>query len=163
MSIFHQHSHTKLKYCPNVINESGHKLGSLWWDIGDSLIRYRLNKSSKPLWKINKLTFTKAFGKSWKPLLNQNNLSPCLTFSLLYCRHVTNLTHQDNTYQSSMWSPLFVMFAIFLIDFTCIYFVSTFLPRGSSFVATESHAMHHLERTDDKPISRLIGPTHINK
>ena len=43
------HSHTKLKYCSNVINESGHKLGSQWWDTGDSLIRYRLNKSSKPL------------------------------------------------------------------------------------------------------------------
>ena len=101
MSIFHEHNHTKLKYCPNVINESGHKLGSLWWDIGDSLIRYRITKSSKPLWKIKKITFTKAFGKSWKPLLNQNNLSPCLTFSLLHCRHVTNLMHQDNTYQSS--------------------------------------------------------------
>ena len=101
MSIFHQHSHTTLKYCSNVIYESGHKLGSLRWEIGASLIRYRINKSSKPLWKINKLTFTKAFGKSWKPLLNQNNLSPCLTFSLLHCRHITYLTHQDTAYQSS--------------------------------------------------------------
>ena len=31
-----------LKYCSNVINESGHKLGSMRWDIGASLIRYRL-------------------------------------------------------------------------------------------------------------------------
>ena len=38
-----------LKHCSNVINKSGHKLGSLWWEIGASLIRYRINKSSKPL------------------------------------------------------------------------------------------------------------------
>ena len=30
-------------------------------EIGASLIRYRINKSSKPLWKINKLTFTKIY------------------------------------------------------------------------------------------------------
>ena len=54
-----------------------------------------------------------------------------------------------------MWSPLFVMFSIFLIDFTCIYFVSTFLSRGSSFVATEPHAMHHLERTDDNTYKQV--------
>ena len=101
MTIFHQHSHTALKYCPHAIYESGYKLGSLRWEIGASLIRYRINKSSKPLWKINKLTFTKAFGKSWKPLLNQNNLSPCLTFSLLHCSHVTYLTYQDISYQSN--------------------------------------------------------------
>ena len=53
--------HTTLKYCSNVIHESGHKLGSLRWEIGASLIRYRINKSSKPLWKINKLTFTKIY------------------------------------------------------------------------------------------------------
>ena len=49
MSIFYQHSHATLKYCSNVINESGHKLGSLRWDVGASLICYRINKSSKPL------------------------------------------------------------------------------------------------------------------
>ena len=62
-----------------------------------------------------------------------------------------------------MSSLLFVMLAIFLIEFTCIYFVSTVFSRSNSFVVTESHAMHHLEQTDDKPFSRLIGPTHINK
>ena len=45
----HQHSHTTLKYCSNVIYESGYKLGSLRWEIGASLIHYRINKSSKPL------------------------------------------------------------------------------------------------------------------
>ena len=49
ISIFYQHSHATLKYCSNVINESGHKLGSMRWDIGASLICYRINKSSKPL------------------------------------------------------------------------------------------------------------------
>ena len=35
--------------------DSGHKLGSLRWENGASLIRYKINKSSKPLWKINKV------------------------------------------------------------------------------------------------------------
>ena len=47
MSIFHQHSHTTLKYCSNVIYESGYKLGSLWWEIGASLIRYRISATLK--------------------------------------------------------------------------------------------------------------------
>ena len=59
--IFHQHSQTTLKYCSNVIYESGYKLRSLRWDIWASLIRYRINKSSKSLWKINKFTFTKTY------------------------------------------------------------------------------------------------------
>ena len=62
-----------------------------------------------------------------------------------------------------MSSPLFAMLTIFLIEFTCIYFVSTFFSKGNSFVATESQAMHHLERSDYKPFSRLIGPTYIKK
>ena len=49
MSIFHQHSHSTLKYCSHVIDESGHKLGSLRWEIGASLIPYRISKSSKLL------------------------------------------------------------------------------------------------------------------
>ena len=48
-----------LKYCSNVIYESGHKLGSLRWEKGTLLICYRINKYSNPLWKIDKLTFTK--------------------------------------------------------------------------------------------------------
>ena len=35
--------------------DSGHKLGSLRWENGASLIRYKINKYSKPLWKINKV------------------------------------------------------------------------------------------------------------
>ena len=61
MSFFHQNIHTTLKYCLNVIHESGHKLGSLRWEIGASLMRYKINTSSKPLWKINKLTFIKLY------------------------------------------------------------------------------------------------------
>ena len=49
VSIFYQHSHTTLKYCSNVLNESGDKLGSMRWDIGASPIHCRINKSSKPL------------------------------------------------------------------------------------------------------------------
>ena len=64
MSIFHQQSHTSLKYCLNVIYDSGQKLGSLRWEIGASLIRYRMNTPSKQLWKINKLRFTKICWKS---------------------------------------------------------------------------------------------------
>ena len=50
-----KHSHT------NVIYELGHKLGLLRWENGASLMRYRINKSSQPLWKISKLTFTKIY------------------------------------------------------------------------------------------------------
>ena len=85
MSIFHQHSRTTLKYCSNVIQESGHKLGSLRWEKGPLLIRYRINKSSKPLSKIDKLTFTKiswlvleATHKSKQPFTLPYFLSPPL-------------------------------------------------------------------------------------
>ena len=40
MTIFH----TTLKYCSSVISESGYKLGSLQWEIGASLIRYRIRR-----------------------------------------------------------------------------------------------------------------------
>ena len=99
--MFHQHSHTTLKYCSNVIYNSGHKLGLLRWENEASLMRYRINNSSKPLWKNNKLTFAKCIGESYKPLLNQNNLSPCLILSLLHCSHITYPAHQDTAYQSS--------------------------------------------------------------
>ena len=141
MTILHQHSHTTLKYCSHVIYESGYKLGSLRWEIGASLIRYRINKSSKPLCKSINLHLQKFIGKSQKPLLNQNNLSPCLTFSLLHCSHVAYLNHQDISNQSNE-SPLFVMLAVFLSTFTGIYFVSTFFSKSTSLVATESHALH---------------------
>ena len=42
MSIFHQHSPTILRYCSNVIYESGYKLGSLTWEIAALLIRYKI-------------------------------------------------------------------------------------------------------------------------
>ena len=43
---FTSHSHTTLTYYSIVIYEAGHKLESLWWEIGASLIRCRINKSS---------------------------------------------------------------------------------------------------------------------
>ena len=80
------------QYYSNVIYESGHKLGSLWLKKGPLLIRYRMNKSSKPLWKINKLTFTniswlilEATLKSKQPFTHILSLQPTfLTFSLLH-------------------------------------------------------------------------------
>ena len=98
---FHQRSHTTLKYCSHVIYESGYKLGSLRWKIGTSIIRYRINKFSRPLCKSINLHLQIFIGKSQKPLLNQNKFSPCLTFSLLHCSHVTYLTYQDISYQSN--------------------------------------------------------------
>ena len=94
ISIFHQHSHTTLKYCSNVIYDSGHKLGLLRWENGASLIRYRINKSSKPLWKVNELTFTKSYIysevgeatlKSKQPFTLSYILSPTLQ-----ARHIPN-------------------------------------------------------------------------
>ena len=47
MSIFHQNSHTTLKHCSDMIYESVYKLGLLRWEIGASLIRYRINTLQK--------------------------------------------------------------------------------------------------------------------
>ena len=101
MSIFHQHSHATLKYCSNVIYESGHKLGSLRWEIGALLIRYRINKSSKPLWKIDKLTFTKICWLVLEVTLKSKQPFTLSYILSLHCSHVTYLTHQDTAYQSS--------------------------------------------------------------
>ena len=43
----------------NVTYDSGHKLALPRWEIGVSPIRCRINKSSKPLLKIDKIIFTK--------------------------------------------------------------------------------------------------------
>ena len=59
MSIFHQHRHPTLKYYSDVIYQSSHELGSVWWEIRASPTRYKINMSSKPLSKIDKLIFTK--------------------------------------------------------------------------------------------------------
>ena len=92
MSILYQHSHTILKYRSNVICESGYKLGSLRWEIVASLVRYSINKSSKPLRKINKLRFTKIYWyvleatpKSKQPFTLSYILSPPLQ-----PRHIPN-------------------------------------------------------------------------
>ena len=92
MSILYQLSHTILKYRSNVICESGYKLGSLRWEIVASLVRYSINKSSKPLRKINKLRFTKIYWyvleatpKSKQPFTLSYILSPPLQ-----PRHIPN-------------------------------------------------------------------------
>ena len=59
MSIVHQHGHPALKYCSNVIYQSGHELGSLRWEMETSPKSYRINKLSNPLSHIDKLKFTK--------------------------------------------------------------------------------------------------------
>ena len=64
MSIFHQHIYSTLKYCSNVIYQSGHELGSLRWETGALPIRYRTDKSLKTLLKFGKLTLQKFIGKS---------------------------------------------------------------------------------------------------
>ena len=145
MSVFHQHSRTTLKYCSNVIYESGDKLGWLRSEIGALVINYRINKPSKPLWKINKLTFTKIYWsvleatlKSKQPFTLPYNLSPPLQ-----PHHITNTSgHCLPISCVDMSSPLIVMLVIFLSTFNCIYFKLTFLSRGTSLVATECHVMH---------------------
>ena len=63
---------------------SDHKVGSLRWEKGALLICYRINKYSKPLWKIDKLTFTKIWPvleatlKSKQPFTLSYILSPPL-------------------------------------------------------------------------------------
>ena len=84
------------------IYQSVHRLGSLLWQLRVSPIRYRINRSSKPLLKIDKLAFAKfqwyvleATTKSKDPSTQSYSLS------LIKCSHVTFLTAQDTTYQSS--------------------------------------------------------------
>ena len=48
-NIVTKHSNTVQMW---YMNEPGHKLASLQWEIGASLICYKINKPSKPLWKI---------------------------------------------------------------------------------------------------------------
>ena len=83
-----------------MIYESGHKLGSLRWEIGALLIRYRINKSSKPLWKIDKLTFTKICWLVLEVTLKSKQPFTLSYILSLHCSHVTYLTHQDTAYQS---------------------------------------------------------------
>ena len=89
------------------------------------------------------LHLQKFIGKSQKLLLNQNNISHCLAFSPpLQPRHIPNASGCCLPIQLvGISTPLFVMLAIFLSTFTCIYFVSTFHSRGTCLVATESHAL----------------------
>ena len=145
MPILHQYSHTTLQNCSNVIYESGHKLGLLRWENGASLIYYRINKSSIPLWKVNNLTFTKIYWKLLEATLRskQHFTLSYIFFPPLQPHHIPNASeHCLSISWVGISSPFFVTLAIFLITFTCIYFVSTFFSRGNSLVATESHALH---------------------
>ena len=131
--------------CSNVIYQSGPKLGSPLWEIGASPIRYRINKSSKPLLRIDKLIFTRV---QWQVLEATTKLKqpPTLSFSLshpLQPRHIPNASGHCLSIQSVRMSPtIFVMLAIFMSTFTCIYFMSNFFSRSTFLVATESGALH---------------------
>ena len=56
---------------------------------------------------------------------------------------------------------LLVIVTIFFILFTCIHFMSIFLARGTSCGHRISCPSHHMERTDNKPFSGLVGPRHM--
>ena len=59
---FHNLSPTELPNVKILFNcdiQSSHEQGSLWCQTGASAIRYRINKTFKPLLKIDKITFTK--------------------------------------------------------------------------------------------------------
>ena len=156
MSIFHQYSHTTLKYWSNVIYESGHKLGPLQWEKEALLIHYKINRSSKPLWKIGKLTFTKIYWLVLEATLKSKQpFTLSYILSLSHCSHVTYLTHQDTPYESSELVCHHLSLYIFRVNFL--------LKRQLFRVHKISCHAQHLERTDSKPFSRLIGPTHINK
>ena len=155
VSIFHQHSDNTLKYCSNVIYKSDHKLGSLRWKIGASLIRYRIIKSSKPLWKINKLTITKIYWqvleatlKSKQPFTLSNILSPPLQLRLVGWYIITCRCH-----------------VCYISDYVYLHKLCVNLLLKSHLSPSHriSSPEHHLERTDSKPFSRLIGLTYINK
>ena len=148
-----------------MMYESDHKLGLLQWGKGASLICYRIRLPSHYEKSIN-LHLQKFIGKSQKPLLNQNNLSPSLTFSLLQCSHITYLTHQDTAYQSSELDIITSLCHVSYISeyiYLHIFRVNILLKRHLSRGHRISCPAQHLERTDSKPSSRLIGPTHIKK
>ena len=65
-----------------------------------------INKSSKPMLEVRNITLRIFYGKTYKPLLSQNNLAT-LSYSLwrIHCSHFTYLTHLDTTYQSSQFVP----------------------------------------------------------
>ena len=93
-SIFHQHSQITLKYCSNVIYESGHKLGSLRWVIGASLISYRISLQSLQSHneKSINLHLQRFIGKSQKPLLKSKQpfTLSCILSHPLQPRHIPN-------------------------------------------------------------------------
>ena len=145
VSIFHQPSHTTWKYCLSVTYESGHKLGSLRCEIGVSLIRYRINKSSQPLWQISKVTFTKIYWLVLEATLKSKEpftLSYILSLPMQPC-HIPNPSgHWLTIYSVRMSPPLFTTLAVFLLKFTYIYVMPIFFSRNTSLVATKSHALH---------------------
>ena len=94
---------------------------ALQWEVRALPILCRINKFSKPLSKIDKLTFTKIY---WQVLQattksKQPSTLSC-SLSVIYCSHVTYLTYQDTAYQSSQFvcdylslSPLLYQLSIF--------------------------------------------------
>ena len=57
-----------------------------------------------------------------------------------------------------MFPPSFVILAVFLSTFTCIYFMSDFFSRGTSRGHRICCPAHHLEQTDKTPFNGLIRP-----
>ena len=61
-----------------------------------------------------------------------------------------------------MSRPFFVILAIFLSTFNCMYSCQLSSQEASlSWTHRISCPAHHLERTDNKPFSGLIGPRHM--
>ena len=131
MSIFHQYSHRTLKYCSNALCHSSnqdqcgerqglHQYSTVLPSHSQKLINSHLQKCS---------------GKSQKPLTFQHFFqSPSHP---LQPSHIPNASrHWLPIYSVLMSLPVFVILAIFLSMFTCIYFMSTFFSRSTTLVAT---------------------------
>ena len=91
----------------------------------------------------------KFIGKSQKLLLNQNNLSPCLTFSLLHCSHVTCLTHQTLTTNLVSWYVITSLcHSCYISEYVYLHIFRVNFSRGTSFLAIESYAWNGLITND---------------
>ena len=101
-------------------------------EIGALLIHDRINKSFNPLIKIKKFTLNKFSGKLWKPLLNQNKILPCLNISLCH--------------------PFYISEYVYVHIFRVNFLFKRYFSRHHRI----SWPAHHLERTDNKPLTGLI-------
>ena len=104
-----------------------------------------LNRSSKPLWQISKVTFTKTYWLVLEATLKSKEpftLSYIFSLPMQPC-HIPNPSgHWLTIYSVRMSPPLFVTLAVFLLKFTYIYVMPIFFSRNTSLVATKTHALH---------------------